>query len=55
MGLMLCFGIGTVPALVIVGRLTGVGWLRSRQKVYRAGAVLMIVTGIYFTIKGIRY
>ena len=55
MGLMLCFGIGTVPALMIVGRLTSLSWLRSRRMVYRAGAALMIVTGIYFIIKGIRY
>ena len=54
-GLMLLFGIGTVPALLIVGNLAGLGWLKSRRIIYQIGAVLMIVVGIYFVIKGIRY
>lgn len=54
-GLMLLFGFGTVPALLIVGNLAGLGWLKSRRIIYQIGAVLMIVVGIYFVIKGIRY
>jgi sulfite exporter TauE/SafE len=54
-GLMLSFGIGTVPALLIVGNLAGLGWLKSRGIIYKIGAVLMIAVGIYFVIKGIRY
>ncbi len=54
-GLMFGFGIGTVPSLLIVGRLAGMNWLKSRKIIYEIGAVLMIVVGIYFVIKGILY
>jgi sulfite exporter TauE/SafE len=54
-GLMLVFGIGTVPALLIVGNLAGLGGLKSRRIIYRMGAVLMILVGLYYIIKGIRY
>ena len=54
-GLMLGFGMGTVPALLIVGKLAGLNWLKSRKIIYEIGAVLLIVVGIYFVIKGIRY
>jgi sulfite exporter TauE/SafE len=55
MGLMLAFGIGTVPALFLVAKLTDLGWLKKREIIYRISAVLMIVVGIYFVVKGIRY
>ena len=54
-GLMLGFGMGTVPALLIIGKLAGLNWLKSRKIIYEIGAVLMIVVGIYFVIKGLRY
>jgi hypothetical protein len=53
--LMLAFGIGTFPSLFLVGRLSGVGWIRSRVLIYRISSVLMILLGIYFIILGIRY
>jgi len=53
--LMLLFGIGTVPALLIVGNLAGLGWVKSRRIIYQIGAVLMIVVGVYFVIRGIQY
>ena len=53
--LMLAFGMGTVPALLIVGKLAGLGWLKSREIIYKFGAVLMILVGVYFVVKGIRY
>lgn len=55
MGLMACFGIGTAPALFLVAKLADLGWLKSREIIYRISAVLMILVGIYFVIKGIRY
>lgn len=55
MGLMFAFGLGTIPALLIVARLAGLGWLKSRQVVFRIGAFLVVLMGIYFVIKGIRY
>lgn len=55
MGVMLCFGLGTVPALFLVAKLADMGWLKKRELIYRIGAVLMVVVGVYFIIKGIQY
>jgi uncharacterized protein len=55
MGLMLAFGIGSVPAMFLVARLAGMGWLSHRQSIYRISAILMIFMGGYFTIKAIRW
>jgi len=55
MGLMCAFGIGTVPALMLVGRLAGMRWLKSRAIIYKFGAVLMISMGVVFIIKAIRF
>ena len=45
MALMSAFGIGTIPALLLVSRLAGIGWLKSRQLIYRIGALLRIRVG----------
>jgi sulfite exporter TauE/SafE len=55
MGLMISFGIGTVPALMLVAKLADLGWLKSRSIIYKVGAVIMIIVGVYFMVKGIRY
>lgn len=55
MGMMLVFGMGTLPSLLMVGRLSSLGWIRSRRLIYRAGSMLMVLAGIYFIIQGIRY
>ena len=55
MGLMTVFGIGTIPSLLMVARLSGMGWLKSREIIYKIGSILMIGVGIYFLIKGLRY
>jgi sulfite exporter TauE/SafE len=55
MGVMLCFGLGTVPALFLVAKLADMGWLKKRALIYRIGAILMVAVGVYFIIKGIRY
>jgi len=55
MGLMVSFGLGTIPSLLLVAGLTDMKWLRSREVIYKIGSVLMIAVGIYFAIKGIRY
>jgi sulfite exporter TauE/SafE len=55
MGVMLCFGLGTVPALFLVAKLADMGWLKKREVVYQIGAVLMVAVGLYFIIKGIQY
>jgi hypothetical protein len=55
MGLMAAFGLGTVPALFLVAKLADMRWLKSRAVIYRVGAVLIIVVGALFVLKGIRY
>jgi len=55
MGVMMCFGLGTVPALILVAKLADMGWLKKREVIYRIGAMLMISVGVYFIFKGIRY
>jgi sulfite exporter TauE/SafE len=52
---MAAFGFGTVPALFLVAKLADLGWLKSRANIYKAGAVLMIIVGLIFVIKAIRY
>jgi sulfite exporter TauE/SafE len=55
MGVMMCFGLGTVPALFLVAKLADMGWLKKREIIYRIGAVLMMAVGIYFVLRGIWY
>jgi hypothetical protein len=55
MGLMVAFGMGTVPALLLVGKLAGFGWLKSRHLIYKISSVLMVLVGGYFIIQGICY
>jgi hypothetical protein len=38
-----------------VAKLADLGWLKSRNTIYRIGAVLMIIVGIIFIIKAIRF
>lgn len=54
-GLMFGFGIGTVPSLLIVGKLAGLNWLKSRKIIYKIAAVLLIAVGIYFIVQGISF
>ena len=55
MGLMAAFGLGTVPALLLVTKLADWGLGRYRQAIYRVGSVLMIALGIYFVVNAITY
>jgi len=55
MGLMISFGIGSVPALMMVAKLADLGWLKPRAIIYKVGALIMIIVGVYFVVKGIRY
>jgi uncharacterized protein len=54
-GLMSSFGLGTIPSLLLVGKLADLGWLKRRELVYRISSILIIGTGIYFIIKGVLY
>lgn len=53
MGVMLCFGIGTIPALFLIAKLADMGWLKNRQIIYRIGTILMLIVGAYFIYQGI--
>ena len=55
MGLMLAFGIGTVAPLLLVGKLAGLGLMKSRPLIYKISSVLMVLVGVYFIIQGIGY
>ena len=55
LGLMLSFGLGTVPSLLVVAKLADLGWLKKRDVIYKISSVLMIIVGIYFVIKAIKY
>jgi sulfite exporter TauE/SafE len=55
MTLMAAFGLGTVPALFLVGKLANAGWLKYREGIYKAGAILMIGLGVYFILSAARY
>ena len=55
MGVMMSFGIGTIPALFIVAKLVDMGWLKKRQIIYQIGTILMILVGLYFIVQGILY
>jgi sulfite exporter TauE/SafE len=55
LGLMLSFGLGTVPSLLLVAKLADLGWLKRRDIIYKVSSILMVILGIYFVVKGIRY
>ncbi len=54
-GLMFAFGLGTMPSLLLIARLTDLKWLKSREIIYKIGSILMVIVGVYFVIKGIQY
>lgn len=54
-GLMASFGIGTVPSLYVVSKVADLGLVKSREAMTRAASLLMIVVGVVFVLKGIRF
>lgn len=53
--LMSAFGLGTVPALLTIGKLAGLKWFKRRALINKAGALIVVGMGIYFVVRGIRY
>jgi sulfite exporter TauE/SafE len=53
--LMMAFGLGTVPALLLLGRIAGLGWLTRREAIYRLSSMLMIALGVYFVVKAMLF
>jgi sulfite exporter TauE/SafE len=50
---MFFFGMGTLPALLLFGIISGYMNYRFRAWVYKAAGIVVMLTGIYFLIKGI--
>lgn len=50
---VLCFGAGTVPALLLVGTVMTILGGRLRGIVYRTSGLVVAATGIYFVARGI--
>jgi uncharacterized protein len=54
-GLMLSFGLGTIPSLLLIGKLSDLNWLKRRKLIYQIGGLLMVIIGGYFIITGFQY
>jgi sulfite exporter TauE/SafE len=51
--LALAFGLGTVPALLLVGAAAAAVGARLRGALYRAGGVLIALVGVLFVLRGL--
>lgn len=51
----LCFGLGTVPALLLFGIILTHISLRVRGLIYRTGGVVVTLMGIYYLWRGLRF
>ncbi len=49
--MMLLFGLGTLPALVLFGKLVNVISIKMRARLYKLAAVVMIAMGILFLVR----
>ena len=50
---VLCFGLGTIPALLLFGLVLTYLSARIRGWIYRTSGVVVIITGIYFLVRGL--
>ncbi len=50
--MMMLFGIGTVPAMLLVGKVVTTLSNSMRKRFYRVASIIMIVTGVWFVVKG---
>ena len=50
--MMMLFGIGTVPAMLLVGKVVNTISNSMRKRFYRVASIIMIVTGVWFVVKG---
>jgi sulfite exporter TauE/SafE len=49
---MLVYGLGTLPALLILGAGVATISARARQSMYRVGAILVLLTGLQLAARG---
>jgi len=52
--LMLLFGLGTMPSLLLFGRLINVISVRMRENLYKLSAVFMVIMGIIFLVRALK-
>lgn len=45
------FGLGTAPALLLVGRVVNYLGTKARDRLYKLASLIMILTGVYFVVK----
>lgn len=50
--MMLLFGMGTAPAMIIVGKAVNTISNRMRKRYYRIASIIMIMTGAWFVVNG---
>lgn len=55
MALMFLFGIGTIPALLLFGKIITTLSAKTRKKLYKISAFLVIVMGALFIVRAINY
>ena len=49
--MLLFFGLGTAPALLLVGRVINYLGTKVRDRLYKLASLIMILTGVYFVVK----
>ncbi len=49
--MLLFFGLGTTPALLLVGRVINYLGTKARDRLYKLASLIMILTGVYFVVK----
>ena len=50
--MMMLFGIGTAPALILVGKVVNTISNRTQRKFYRVASIIMIAMGVWFVVSG---
>ena len=50
--MMMLFGIGTAPAMLLVGKVVNTISNSMRKRVYRVASIIMIMMGVWFVLKG---
>jgi sulfite exporter TauE/SafE len=53
MAISVCFGLGTIPALLLFGFAVKRVGVKFREKIYKAGGVTIMLVGLYFIWKSI--
>ena len=49
--MLLFFGLGTAPALLLAGKVIDVIGAKARERLYKLASLIMILTGVYFVVK----